>query len=100
MHLKPVSNSFKRELFRQMYEEHPEFKKRRNYSRSGSRKKSKKDKKHKKRSSRSRSRSRGNEKKRVKDVSRSNSGGGKRGEMNSIERRAMIAQWNNDDPVK
>jgi len=48
MHLKPVSNSFKRELFIQMYIEHPEFRKRRNYSRSGSRsgssKKSKKEK--------------------------------------------------------
>ena len=61
MHLKPVSNSFKRELFLKMYEEHPEYRKRRDYSRSRSRKRSKKDKSKKERRSRSRSRSRSRE---------------------------------------
>lgn len=70
MHVKPLSKSFKKDLFQQMYLEHPEyrlkkrsasedsFERRKRERRERRDKKEKKDKKHKKHKDRSRSRSR------------------------------------------
>ena len=95
MHLKPVSNSFKRELFLKMYEEHPEYRKRRDYSRSWSRKRSKKDKSKKERRSRSRSRSRRSRSGGKRNAHKKSKSRSANRDLNSVERRAMIAQWNN-----
>lgn len=108
MHLKHLSKSFKRSLFRQMYEEHPEYKLREKNedsdhrgSRRGNRKhksKSRSSSNHKKKNrSRSRSKHHDKDKKRKKEkkASKSGSRGGSRPrEMNSEERRAMIEMWN------
>ena len=108
MHLKHLSKSFKRSLFRQMYEEHPEYKLREKNedsdhrgSRRGNRKhksKSPSSSNHKKKiRSRSRSKHHDKDKKRKKEKKNSKSGsrGGSRPrEMNSEERRAMIEMWN------
>lgn len=108
MHLKHLSKSFKRSLFRQMYEEHPDYKLREKNedsdhrgSRRGNRKhksKSRSSSNHKKKNrSRSRSKHHDKDKKRKKEkkTSKSGSRGGSRPrEMNSEERRAMIEMWN------
>lgn len=108
MHLKHLSKSFKRSLFRQMYEDHPEYKmrekneendqrggrrgnrKHRSKSRSSSLKKNPKNK------SRSRSKHHNDKKRRNKEKKSSNSrkSGSRPREMNSEERRAMIDMWN------
>ncbi|KAL4436450.1 hypothetical protein ABPG74_003016 [Tetrahymena malaccensis] len=114
IHSKPIGRPFRRSLFRQMYEEHPEYK---NRSRSRSRsdddersKKKRKDKerseKHEKDSKKKHSRSRSSHKKHKKDKdkkkrkSRSHSKHSKSaspGYKNSEERRAEIAKWGEDD---
>lgn len=101
-----------------MYDEHPEFRKRKSKSRSGSkpkksrskdRMKSKKDKDKKPRKHKSRSRSRSEDKdgRKIKrhgspnnnneKGSQSPARGGREKDMNSEERRAMIAKWNDED---
>jgi len=114
MHLKHLSKSFKRSLFRQMYEEHQEYKLREKNEDSGDqrggggsrrggnrkqRSKSKSSSHQHKKKNRSRSRSKHHDKKRKKEKknrsSKSGSAGGSRPrEMNSEERRAMIEMWN------
>jgi splicing factor U2AF subunit len=115
MHLKHVPRSFKRSLFRQMYEEHPEYRKKKGEeksrrSKSKDKGKSGKKDKHKHKHKRSRSRSKGSERseksrsrsrsrsKEKRKVSRSISpvpaGGDQR--QTSEERRAMIEAWNQE----
>ena len=112
MHLKHLSKSFKRSLFRQMYDEHPEYKLREKNedsdqrgSRRGNRKNKSKSKSmssshHHKKKNRSRSRSKHQDKRRKKDKKNNRSGensrksGSRQREMNSEERRAMIDMWN------
>jgi splicing factor U2AF subunit len=126
MHLKYVSKSFKKSLFRQMYEEHPEYlkkKKERELSRHGksseksqSRENSRERTRHKQKRSRSRDRDRspnrsssrdkdrGRDKKHKKKRERSKSrsrqrskSGSPKKDRSSEERRAMIALWNQED---
>mmetsp|Transcript_93358 Transcript_93358/g.140097 ORF Transcript_93358/g.140097 Transcript_93358/m.140097 type:complete len:102 (+) Transcript_93358:200-505(+) len=101
MHLKHISRSWKKNLFRNMYDEHPEFRKKR-------KEEERKKKKHKRSRSRSRdrkkkrkhhSRSR-DKKKKSYSSSRSKGGDDRPREMNSMERRAMIAQWNKEEENK
>lgn len=96
MHVKPLSKSFKKDLFQQMYLEHPEYRlKKRSASedsferrkRERRERRDKKDKKHKKKNKeRSRSRSRDEKKKRRDSAD----------ERSSEERRDIIAEWNKD----
>jgi len=122
MHLKYVSRSFKKSLFRQMYDEHPEYLKKKrerdqarrgkSQEKSGSREKERSPKRNKRRSkersrSRSDSRDRKKDKKhkkrrdRSRDRSKSRSASPKKdrgdGRQTSEERRAMIAAWNQED---
>jgi splicing factor U2AF subunit len=142
MHIKPLSRSFKKDLFAEMYMQHPEYRvKKESEERSRSRDRDRRnrkddrgrdrgdrdryhdrrdnrdDKDHrdrdrdrerdnrdrdrdknrdKKRKDRSRSKSRSEKKDRKRKRSES---GEKGGDRNSEERRAMIAQWN-DEPAK
>ncbi len=75
MHLKKLSSKFKKSLFKQMYEEHPEYleKKKKRRERSRSQNKNKPDKKSKK-------------KKRENETDSST--------RNSEERQMMINEWN------
>lgn len=117
MHLKHISRSFKRSLFRQMYEEHPEYKKRikkddeeRKRSRSKgkgkpkrSRSRSKDKHKQQQKPKKSRSRSKSRDKKRkskskTRSKSKSASPDGKR--QTSEERRAMIEMWNQEEEAR
>jgi splicing factor U2AF subunit len=125
MHLKYVSKSFKKSLFRQMYDEHPEYlkkkkerdsqrrdahggrsgsrEKERERQRSGSRKKTRKRTPSRDRDRRSDSRGKDRKNKKRDRRSRSRSANKEKerdqkdGYRNSEERRAMIASWNKDD---
>ena len=113
MHLKHLSKSFNRSLFRQMYDEHPEYKLREKNEESdrdhkGSRRGNKKNRSkskssshhHHKKKIRSRSRSKHHDKKLKKKDKKNNrdsnsrESGSRPREMNSEERRAMIEMWN------
>jgi len=105
MHLKHVSRTFKKSLFKQMYEDYPEYRKRRKdrmteRGASGSRPRSHKGK-HSKSRSRSKSRSHGGSrsKHRSKKRSRSRSRSKERNffKKTSEERRAMVAKWAKED---
>merc|ERR1712176_309930 len=85
MHIKHIPRAIKRRVVREMYDDHPEY--------LGQTKSSKKDKK------KDRSRSRGKKDKKDRDGGRDKRGGDDKGgdkRQTSEERRAMIAQWNNE----
>merc|ERR1712176_1256008 len=88
MHIKHIPRAIKRRVVREMYDDHPEY----------LGQVSKKDKKKGKDKDRDRSRSRGKEKKSGKDRDRGRDGGdgGAPPRQTSEERRAMIAQWNEE----
>lgn len=106
MHLKHIPKSLKTQLFKQMYEDHPEFKTRSKKSKSRSdnsiskkkhRKSRSRSKNHKhKRHSKSKSRDH-NQRKKEKNQEPNESPQDTHKEMTSAERRAMIAKWNEDD---
>merc|ERR1712061_829706 len=88
MHIKHIPRAIKRRVVREMYDDHPEY----------LGQVSKKDKK-KEKKDRSRSRGRDKEKKSGKDRDRGRGdegGDAPPARQTSEERRAMIAQWNNE----
>lgn len=125
MHLKHMSKSFKRSLFRSMYEEHPEYKSREDREEVGGGRREEGGRRRRK-NSRSRSRSKDRKRDRREDGGRREGGrreggpreeggrredggrrevgGGRRDEgrreMTSEERRAMIAMWNKEEEEK
>ena len=103
MHVKPLSKSFKKELFQNMYIEHPEYRvKKRSESadsfekRRREKRREKKDKKHKKPKDRERSHSehKKSKHKKHKDKSRSRSRDRSSERDSSQERREIINEWN------
>mmetsp|Transcript_32667 Transcript_32667/g.48929 ORF Transcript_32667/g.48929 Transcript_32667/m.48929 type:complete len:145 (+) Transcript_32667:125-559(+) len=90
MHIKHIPRAIKRRVVREMYDDHPEYL----GQTRGSRKEKDKDRK----KDRSRSRRRDKEKKEKKEKSdkREDAGGAPPARQTSEERRAMIAQWNQD----
>ena len=87
MHLKHISRSFKKSLFREMYETHPEFRK----SRKNFVKEKESDARKRSVSSDKKKKDKGSPK---KDISEKEA---QRKDMDSEDRRAMIAKWNDAD---
>jgi splicing factor U2AF 35 kDa subunit len=77
MHLKKISSKFKKSLFKQMYEEHPEYRERKSRSKSRNHSKGKKDKKSKK-----------------DGTARKRENSQQSSRYNSEERMRMIEEWN------